>query len=55
MVADPGGRTLLRGVKAGRIEEAEGIGAQLAAELIRRGAGAILESVRAAGAEGGAP
>jgi hydroxymethylbilane synthase len=52
MVADPGGRTLLRGRRSGAMAEAASIGAGLAAELIERGASAILEALRADGREG---
>jgi hydroxymethylbilane synthase len=53
MVASPDGRTLLRGRGAGTVADAAATGASLAAELIARGAGAILESLRASDAGGG--
>jgi hydroxymethylbilane synthase len=46
MVAEPLGRTLLRGRGSGPIADAEAIGIALAGELIERGAGAILAALR---------
>lgn len=55
MVSDLEGRTIMRGSITGTREEAEALGRQLAAELLDRGAGPILEEIRGPGADAAPP
>jgi hydroxymethylbilane synthase len=45
MVAEPSGKTLLRSGRSGRETEAAALGAAVAADLVARGAGGILEAL----------